>query len=137
MHLFSVKFSMSSMLEKPDQINVFKGVTKNRLFMGIVGFTIILQIILIEFTGDFTTTVRLNWKQWLICVAFGIVAGLLLRLEKLLPVPKTPLSKHFRKPFRRSRNCSECIDVLMKACIEADNLTQGTDASCSQLNVYL
>jgi len=86
---------------KPDQINVFKGVTKNRLFMGIVGFTVILQvssrrcvffllslsvywevtallpialqIILIEFTGDFTTTVRLNWKQWLICVAIGIV----------------------------------------------------------------
>jgi Ca2+-transporting ATPase len=90
---------------KPDEINVFKGVTKNHLFMGIVGFTVILQvsshyfsfglslavyweltvpllialqIILIEFTGDFTTTVRLNWKQWLICVAIGIV-----RLVKL------------------------------------------------------
>ena len=90
---------------KPDEINVFKGVTKNRLFMGIVGFTVILQvssgcfsfglplpvyweltvpllialqIILIEFTGDFTTTVRLNWKQWLICVAIGTV-----RLVKL------------------------------------------------------
>ena len=35
--------------------------------------SIALQIILIEFTGDFTTTVRLNWKQWLICVAIGIV----------------------------------------------------------------
>ncbi|KAL3579571.1 hypothetical protein D5086_021075 [Populus alba] len=88
---------------KPDQINVFKGVTKNRLFMGIVGFTIILQIILIEFTGDFTTTVRLNWKQWLICVAIGIVSWPLAAVGKLLPVPKTPLSKHFRKPFRRSR----------------------------------
>ncbi|KAJ6317207.1 hypothetical protein OIU76_012868 [Salix suchowensis] len=60
---------------KPDEINVFKGVTQNRLFMGIVGFTVILQIILIEFTGDFTTTVRLNWKQWLICVAIGTVRG--------------------------------------------------------------
>ncbi|KAI9387952.1 hypothetical protein POPTR_010G250800v4 [Populus trichocarpa] len=88
---------------KPDQINVFKGVTKNRLFMGIVGFTVILQIILIEFTGDFTTTVRLNWKQWLICVAIGIVSWPLAAVGKLLPVPKTPLSKHFRKPFRRSR----------------------------------
>ncbi|XP_011046522.1 PREDICTED: calcium-transporting ATPase 9, plasma membrane-type-like [Populus euphratica] len=88
---------------KPDQINVFKGVTKNRLFMGIVGFTVILQIILIEFTGDFTTTVRLNWKQWLICVAIGIVSWPLAAAGKLLPVPKTPLSKHFRKPFRRLR----------------------------------
>ncbi|KAF9675091.1 hypothetical protein SADUNF_Sadunf10G0195300 [Salix dunnii] len=88
---------------KPDQLNVFKGVTKNRLFMGIVGFTVILQIILIEFTGDFTTTVRLNWKQWLICVAIGIVSWPLAAVGKLLPVPKTPLSKYLRKPFRRLR----------------------------------
>ncbi|KAG5237965.1 hypothetical protein OIU76_012782 [Salix suchowensis] len=88
---------------KPDEMNVFKGVTKNRLFMGIVGFTVILQIILIEFTGDFTTTVRLNWKQWLICVAIGIVSWPLAAVGKLLPVPKTPLSKYLRKPFRRLR----------------------------------
>ncbi|KAB5543930.1 hypothetical protein DKX38_012042 [Salix brachista] len=43
-----------------------------------VPLLIALQIILIEFTGDFTTTVRLNWKQWLICVAIGTV-----RLVKL------------------------------------------------------
>uniref|UniRef100_A0A6N2LPL3 Calcium-transporting ATPase n=1 Tax=Salix viminalis TaxID=40686 RepID=A0A6N2LPL3_SALVM len=88
---------------KPDEINVFKGVTKNRLFMGIVGFTVILQIILIEFTGDFTTTVRLNWKQWLICVAIGTVSWPLAVVGKLIPVPKTPLSVYFRKPFGRFR----------------------------------
>ncbi|CAK7323699.1 unnamed protein product [Dovyalis caffra] len=88
---------------KPDQINVFKGVTKNHLFVGIVGFTVILQIILIEFTGDFTTTVRLNWKQWLICIGIGIVSWPLAAVGKLLPVPKTPLSVYFRKPFRRFR----------------------------------
>ncbi|KAB5539168.1 hypothetical protein DKX38_016701 [Salix brachista] len=64
---------------------------------------VICQIILIEFTGDFTTTVRLNWKQWLICVAIGIVSWPLAAVGKLLPVPKTPLSKYLRKPFRRLR----------------------------------
>lgn len=29
---------------KPDEMNVFRGVTKNRLFMGIVGVTFILQV---------------------------------------------------------------------------------------------
>ncbi|KAI5578073.1 hypothetical protein BDE02_08G005300 [Populus trichocarpa] len=94
---------------KPDEINVFKGVTKNHLFMGIVGFTVILQIILIEFTGDFTTTVRLNWKQWLICVAIGIVSWPLAAVGKLIPVPKTPLSVYFRKPFRRFRTARNAL----------------------------
>ncbi|XP_061985063.1 calcium-transporting ATPase 9, plasma membrane-type-like isoform X2 [Populus nigra] len=94
---------------KPDEINVFKGVTKNHLFMGIVGFTVILQIILIEFTGDFTTTVRLNWKQWLICVAIGIVSWPLAAVGKLIPVPKTPLSVYFRKPFQRFRTARTAL----------------------------
>ncbi|XLT59059.1 hypothetical protein HN873_051663, partial [Arachis hypogaea] len=50
---------------KPDEFNIFSGVTKNYLFMGIVGLTVVLQIIIIEFLGKFTSTVRLNWKQWL------------------------------------------------------------------------
>ena len=29
---------------KPDQCNIFEGVLKNRLFMGIVGITIVLQV---------------------------------------------------------------------------------------------
>ncbi|KAL8149433.1 hypothetical protein AgCh_006441 [Apium graveolens] len=60
---------------KPDEINVFKGVTKNRLFMGIVGLTLILQVIIIMFLGKFTTTVRLSWKLWLVSIV-----GLLLLL---------------------------------------------------------
>ncbi|EOY26435.1 Autoinhibited Ca(2+)-ATPase 9 isoform 4 [Theobroma cacao] len=34
---------------KPEEINCFKGVTKNYLFMGIVGFTFILQVINLTF----------------------------------------------------------------------------------------
>ncbi|KAK3411184.1 hypothetical protein EUGRSUZ_J03161 [Eucalyptus grandis] len=58
---------------KPDEINVFSGVTKNHLFMGIVGMTLILQIIFIEFLGKFTTSVKLDWKQWLLCVGIGFL----------------------------------------------------------------
>ncbi|XP_015571849.1 calcium-transporting ATPase 9, plasma membrane-type isoform X2 [Ricinus communis] len=88
---------------KPDEINVFSGVTKNRLFIGIVGFTFILQIILIEFAGKFTSTVRLNWTLWLASLAIAFVSWPLAAVGKLLPVPKTPLSVYFVKPFRRWR----------------------------------
>ncbi|GJN04026.1 hypothetical protein PR202_ga21535 [Eleusine coracana subsp. coracana] len=58
---------------KPEERNVFKGVTKNHLFMGIVGITTVLQILIIEFLGKFFKTVRLNWRLWLVSVAIGLV----------------------------------------------------------------
>ncbi|KAI8015115.1 Calcium-transporting ATPase 8, plasma membrane-type [Camellia lanceoleosa] len=60
---------------KPDQFNVFKGVTKNYLFMGIVGLTLVFQILIIMFLGKFTSTVRLSWKLWLISVFIGLISS--------------------------------------------------------------
>ncbi|CAL1373976.1 unnamed protein product [Linum trigynum] len=89
---------------KPDEINVFDGVTKNKLFMGIVGFTFVLQIILIEVSGKFTKTVRLSWKLWLVSMAIGFVSWPLAAVGKLIPVPETPASEYFVKPLRKLRN---------------------------------
>ncbi|XVF86175.1 hypothetical protein PTKIN_Ptkin18bG0019000 [Pterospermum kingtungense] len=89
---------------RPEELNCFKGVTKNYLFMGIVGFTFILQIIIIEFLGKFTSTVRLDWQLWLVSIGIGIISWPLAILGKLIPVPKTPLGAFFMKPFQRSRN---------------------------------
>ncbi|XP_027344582.1 calcium-transporting ATPase 9, plasma membrane-type isoform X7 [Abrus precatorius] len=88
---------------KPDEMNVFRGVTKNRLFMGIVGVTFILQIIIIEFLGKFTSTVRLDWKLWLASLCIGFVSWPLAIAGKFIPVPKTPLARYFLKPLRRLR----------------------------------
>lgn len=88
---------------KPDEMNVFSGVTKNYLFMGIVGTTFVLQIIIVEFLGKFTSTVKLDWKQWLVCFAVGIVSWPLAVVGKLIPVPETPLAKYFMKPVQRCR----------------------------------
>ncbi|XP_019196763.1 PREDICTED: calcium-transporting ATPase 9, plasma membrane-type-like isoform X2 [Ipomoea nil] len=86
---------------KPDQMDVFEGVMKNHLFVGIVATTFILQIVIIEFLGKFTSTVRLDFKQWLISLGVGIVSWPLAILGKLIPVPKTPLANAFLKPYRR------------------------------------
>ncbi|KAF5461682.1 hypothetical protein F2P56_017761 [Juglans regia] len=91
---------------KPDELNIFKGITKNSLFMGIVGLTIVLQVIIIEFLGKFTATVRLNWSQWLISVIIGFMSWPLAVIGKLIPVPETPLSKLFPRFQRRRRTQS-------------------------------
>ncbi|KAL6496884.1 Calcium-transporting ATPase 9, plasma membrane-type [Orobanche gracilis] len=92
---------------KPEELNVFTGVTKNPLFTGIVGTTFILQIIIINFLGKFTSTVQLNLKLWVICLVIGIISWPLAVAGKFIPVPKTPLAKVFIKPYQRliaSRN---------------------------------
>ncbi|XVE91068.1 hypothetical protein DITRI_Ditri20bG0126300 [Diplodiscus trichospermus] len=88
---------------RPEEINCFKGVTKNYLFMGIVGITFILQIIIIEFLGKFTSTVRLDWQLWLVSLGIGVISWPLAMLGKLIPVPKTPVAAYFTKPFQRHR----------------------------------
>ncbi|KAJ1439835.1 P-type ATPase [Sesbania bispinosa] len=93
---------------KPDEFNIFKGVTRNYLFMGIVGLTVVLQIIIIEFLGKFTSTVRLNWKQWLISVIIGLISWPLAVVGKLIPVPATPINNIFsRLNFGRSSRRKE------------------------------
>uniref|UniRef100_A0A5B6ZJN7 Calcium-transporting ATPase n=4 Tax=Davidia involucrata TaxID=16924 RepID=A0A5B6ZJN7_DAVIN len=78
---------------KPDEINVFKGITRNRLFMGIVGLTLVLQVVIIMFLGKFTTTVRLSWKLWLVSFAIAVFSWPLAIIGKLIPVPEMPYSE--------------------------------------------
>lgn len=82
---------------KPDEMNVFKGITKNHLFVGIIGATVLLQMLIIEFLGKFTSTVRLNWKLWLVSIGIGIVSWPLAYFGKFIPVPKVHFKDYFRK----------------------------------------
>ncbi|XP_065849241.1 calcium-transporting ATPase 8, plasma membrane-type-like [Euphorbia lathyris] len=93
---------------KPDEMNIFEGVTKNHLFMAIIGVTLVLQVLIIEFIGKFFDTSKLNWKQWLICAIIAFISWPLAVVGKFIPVPETPLHKFFPKsPFRRKNppNC--------------------------------
>ncbi|KAL4397586.1 calcium-transporting ATPase 10, plasma membrane-type isoform X1 [Arachis hypogaea] len=90
---------------KPDEFNIFKGVTRNYLFMGIVALTVVLQIIIIEFLEKFVKTVKLTWQQWLICVIIGFISWPLAVVGKLIPVPEKQLSNSFRKCTNRVRRC--------------------------------
>ncbi|KAL9223966.1 hypothetical protein vseg_000046 [Gypsophila vaccaria] len=74
---------------RPDQVNIFDGIIGHSLFVGSVGITLILQIIIIEFLGKFTSTVRLSWQLWLVCTLIGFISWPLAALGKLIPVPES------------------------------------------------
>ncbi|XP_007014495.2 PREDICTED: calcium-transporting ATPase 10, plasma membrane-type [Theobroma cacao] len=91
---------------KPDEMNIFKGLSRNYLFIGIVAITVVLQVVIVEFLGKFAKTVQLNWKLWLISIAIGIVSWPLALLGKLIPVPETPVSKFFSRKYHGRKNRS-------------------------------
>ncbi|WVZ65438.1 hypothetical protein U9M48_014801 [Paspalum notatum var. saurae] len=88
---------------KPEEKNIFKGVTKNHLFVAIVGATTVLQILLIEFLGKFFDTVRLNWRLWLLSIAIAAVSWPLAYLGKFIPVPVRPFQSYFKRCSCRRR----------------------------------
>ncbi|XP_071710960.1 calcium-transporting ATPase 9, plasma membrane-type, partial [Rutidosis leptorrhynchoides] len=86
---------------KPEEINVFSGVTKNHIFMGIIGTTFLLQVMIIQFLGKFTSTVRLGLNLWAVSILIAIFSCPLAVLGKLIPVPQTPLARMLSKPYQR------------------------------------
>ncbi|KAK6131661.1 hypothetical protein DH2020_034675 [Rehmannia glutinosa] len=80
---------------KPDEINVWKGVTKNHLFMGIVALEVVLQVMIIFFLGKFASTVRLSWQLWLVSLAIAFISWPLAAVGKLIPVPERNFGDYF------------------------------------------
>ncbi|GKV43778.1 hypothetical protein SLEP1_g51031 [Rubroshorea leprosula] len=81
---------------KLEKKNVFKGIHKNKLFLGIVGMTIVLQVLMVEFLKRFAGTERLNWGQWGACIAMAAVSWPIGWIVKCIPVPKRPIFSYLK-----------------------------------------
>ncbi|KAM7462870.1 hypothetical protein LguiA_030993 [Lonicera macranthoides] len=75
---------------KPEKKNIFEGILKNKLFVGIIGVTIVLQVVMVEFLKKFADTERLNWGQWGACIGLASVSWPIGFLVKYIPVPEKP-----------------------------------------------
>ena len=71
---------------KLEKKNVFKGILTNKLFMAIVGITIILQLVMVEFLKRFANTERLDWGQWGVCIGLAALSWPIGWLIKCIPV---------------------------------------------------
>ncbi|KAG8389292.1 hypothetical protein BUALT_Bualt02G0213700 [Buddleja alternifolia] len=76
--------------------NVFKGILKNRLFLGIIAVTIVLQVVMVEFLRNFADTVRLSWTEWGICVAIASLTWPIGWIMKFVPVTKKPFLSYLK-----------------------------------------
>ncbi|KAL0388527.1 UNVERIFIED_CONTAM: putative calcium-transporting ATPase 13, plasma membrane-type [Sesamum radiatum] len=75
---------------KMEKKNVFEGIHKNKLFMGIIAITVVLQVVMVEFLNKFADTERLNWRQWAVCIAISAASWPIGFLVKFIPVPERP-----------------------------------------------
>lgn len=78
---------------KLEKKNIFKGILKNKLFLGIVGGTIILQVVMVEALNKFAGTQRLNWGQWAACIGIAALSWPIGWLAKCIPVTHKHLSR--------------------------------------------
>ncbi|KAG8641133.1 hypothetical protein MANES_13G112201v8 [Manihot esculenta] len=69
-----------------EQINVFKGILDNFVFVAVLGSTVIFQIIIVEFLGTFANTTPLTSKQWFLSVLIGFVGMPIAAILKIIPV---------------------------------------------------
>lgn len=76
--------------------NVFRGIHRNKLFVGIIGVTIVLQFVMVEFLKKFADTVSLDLGQWGICVAIAAVSWPIGWVMKLVPVSDKPFLNYLR-----------------------------------------
>lgn len=70
---------------KLEKKNIFQGLHKNKLFLGIIAITIILQVVMVEFLKRFANTQRLNWGQWGTCIGIAALSWPLGWLVKWIP----------------------------------------------------
>lgn len=72
---------------KLEKKNIFKGILKNKLFLAIIGITIVLQMVMVEFLTKFAQTVRLDWRQWAACIGIAALSWPIGWLVKCIPIP--------------------------------------------------
>lgn len=74
-----------------EKINVLRGTFNNLIFIGVMSFTVVFQVIMVEFLGDLASTVPLSGKLWLVSVLIGFFSMPVAAVIKCIPVsPKQP-----------------------------------------------
>eukprot|EP01018_Ginkgo_biloba_P029229 Gb_33893 [translate_table: standard] len=89
-----------------EKINVFHDTLNNWVFISVLLSTIVFQAILVEFLGQFASTVPLSAKQWLISVMIGFVSMPVAVLVKCIPISLKRETKY--KGYKQLPGGPEC-----------------------------
>ncbi|KAG0581781.1 hypothetical protein M758_3G006500 [Ceratodon purpureus] len=74
-----------------EKLNVFEHTFNNPVFIAILSFTVVFQVLLVQFLGKFAGTVPLNKEQWIITVGIGFMSLFIAVIVKFIPTPKAPM----------------------------------------------
>ena len=69
-----------------EKIDVFTGILKNYVFVGVLTCTVVFQVIIIELLGTFADTTPLNWSQWFVSIVLGFLGIPVAAALKMIPV---------------------------------------------------
>ncbi|KAG2696622.1 hypothetical protein I3760_07G066200 [Carya illinoinensis] len=71
---------------KLEKKNIFTGLLTNKMFLAIIGITIVIQVIMVESLKRFANTQRLDWGQWGACIGLAALSWPIGWLVKSIPV---------------------------------------------------
>lgn len=77
-----------------EKINVFRGIFSSWIFIGVMVSTVIFQAVIVEFLGDFASTVPLSGQLWLLSIAIGAITMPVSVILKCIPVKKSNTVTH-------------------------------------------
>lgn len=69
-----------------EKIDVFTGILKNYVFVGVLTCTVVFQVIIIELLGTFADTTPLNGNQWFVSIVLGFLGMPVAAALKMIPV---------------------------------------------------
>ncbi|MCO5567347.1 hypothetical protein L7F22_021037 [Adiantum nelumboides] len=84
-----------------EKLNVFSNIFTNKVFVSVILFTVVFQVIIVEFLGVFADTTPLSPLHWAISVSPGLVSIFVSFLIKMIPVPSKSFAEFL--PWRKGR----------------------------------
>ncbi|RLM62173.1 calcium-transporting ATPase 2, plasma membrane-type [Panicum miliaceum] len=69
-----------------ERINVFEGISDNNVFAAVLGSTVVFQLIIIQFLGNFANTTPLTFTQWIASIFIGFIGMPITVVVKMVPV---------------------------------------------------
>jgi cytochrome c biogenesis protein CcdA len=110
-----------------EKFNVFRHTLNNKIFLIILGFTIVFQVLMVQFLGKFANTVPLNKEQWLITVFIGFLSLPIAAIVKLIPVPKKKRVSPETQPLLANGHYRDDVE---------DGVQQTTCCSCLSCTLW-
>ncbi|KAA8548698.1 hypothetical protein F0562_000382 [Nyssa sinensis] len=83
--------------------NSFEGMLWTKLFWGIIGIIIVLQVVIVECLKKFADTERLDWGQWGLCIGIAAASWPIGRVVKCIPTPEKPHFSYIRRQKQKNK----------------------------------